>query len=54
MQELCIPGQANKAKAEVCLFHRNDVKQIELDLCGVVVKPSLTMNVLSVLFYSKM
>ena len=46
--------KVNEAKTEVCLFHRNDVKQICIDVSSIVVKSSLTMNVIGVLFDSKM
>ena len=44
----------NKSKTEACLFHQNDHPQIEFSLLGVKIKTQKSMNVLGVVFDSKL
>ena len=44
----------NESKTEVCLFHKNDQPLISISLQGVIVKSSKSMNVLGVIFDSKL
>ena len=46
--------KVNKAKTELCIFYKNDTNQIVLDLNGTEIKSSNTMNVLGVIFDSKL
>ena len=44
----------NEGKTEICLFHRNDKPAIEVSVCGTVVRSKKQMNVLGVIFDSKL
>ena len=46
--------EVNEGKTEVCLFHRNDQPLITIKLLGNSVKTKKSMNVLGVLFDSKL
>ena len=44
----------NESKTEICLFHRNDKPSVTVTLNGTPVKSKKYMNVLGVLFDSKL
>ena len=44
----------NEGKTEICLFYRNDVQSITLTINGIPIKSKKSMNVLGVLFDSKL
>ena len=46
--------KVNEAKTEVCLFHRSIEAQINLSINGSIIKSSNSMNVLGVIFDSKL
>lgn len=46
--------QVNTSKTEVCLFHRNDPPTISINLMDVQIRTTKTMNVLGVIFDSKL
>ena len=46
--------KVNEAKTEMCLFHRNDQPAISINLQGNLITSSKTMNVLGILFDSKL
>ena len=46
--------QVNETKTEVCLFHRNDKPLITVKLQGKTIKTQKTINVLGVVFDSKL
>ena len=44
----------NESKTEICLFHRNDVPSIIVTVNGVPIRSKKSMNVLGVIFDSKL
>ena len=44
----------NEAKTEICLFHRNDQLPIEITINGTKIRSKKSMNVLGVIFESKL
>ena len=46
--------KVNEAKTELCLFYRNDTPQVEIEVNNVLVKSKDHMNVLGVVFDSKL
>ena len=44
----------NNNKTEVCLFHRNDQLAVMVNVCGAPVRSQTSMNVLGVIFDSKL
>ena len=44
----------NEGKTELCLFHRNDNPAFDVNVCGTVVRSKKQMNVLGVIFDSKL
>ena len=46
--------KVNKAKTDVCLFHRGDTTQVSLNINGNIVKSNNKINILGVIFDSKM
>ena len=57
LEENAIEGSGlkiNENKTEICLFHRNDHTPITLTLNGISLKTKSSMNVLGVLFDSKL
>ena len=44
----------NEAKTEICLFHRNDQLPIEITINGTKIRSKKSMNVLGVIFDSKL
>ena len=46
--------KVNETKTELCLFHKNKDIQIEIVLNGTILKSQTNMNVLGVIFDSKL
>ena len=46
--------KVNENKIEICFFHRNDAQKINLILQGQTIRSKSTMNVLGVIFDSKL
>ena len=46
--------KVNESKTEICLFHKNDHPKIELLINNTIVKSKSTINVLGILFDSKL
>jgi hypothetical protein len=46
--------KVNDAKTEICLFHRSDTQQIQIEINGFIVKSKPTMGVLGLIFDSKL
>ena len=44
----------NESKTEMCLYHKNDHQPIELKINNETIRSKLSMNVLGVLFDSKL
>ena len=44
----------NESKTEICVFHRNDVQTVNVKVCDSFVKSSKSINVLGVIFDSKL
>ena len=49
------PGlKVNESKTELCLFYKKDCAPIAINLNGTIIASSVTMNVLGVIFDSKL
>ena len=46
--------KVNESKTNLCLFHRGDTTPISLNLCCKTIRSNKTMNVLGVIFDSKL
>jgi hypothetical protein len=46
--------KVNEAKTEICLFHRQDYPDIHIKVGEALVKSKKSMNVLRIIFYSKL
>ena len=46
--------KVNDAKTEICLFHKSDVRVINLEINGITITSKLNMNVLGIIFDSKL
>ena len=46
--------KVNESKTEICLFHRSIQLQVSLNINGTIIKSIASMNVLGVIFGSKL
>ena len=46
--------KVNESKTDLCLFHRGDTTQITLELYGKSITSNKTINILGVIFDSKL
>ena len=46
--------KVNDEKTEICLFHKSDLRVINLEINGIIITSKLTMNVLGITFDSKL
>ena len=46
--------KVNESKTEICMFHRKDTTQVEINVSGIPVKSKDHMNVVGVMFDSKL
>ena len=46
--------KVNETKTELCHFYRNDTPPVEIRVNNIMIESTDNMNVLSVIFYSKL
>ena len=46
--------KVNEGKTEICLFYRKDTPQVVISVSGVIVESKYHMNILGIMFDSKL